>query len=525
MDEQRYDGRLLRLWHVTRATFLSGLLACIAASGCAPLPERDGIESEHALPAARYGQLADVAGRIEAMLDAGESAHWLLDRNDLALEARLALTDEAASSLDIQYFIWQSDASGHLLAQRVLDAADRGVHVRILMDDFGVSGPGGDVLKLDAHPDIEVRSFNPWRMRGTHFATATEFLARAETLNRRMHNKTFIADGRFAVLGGRNIGDRYFGIYEPFVQNDLDVMVAGPLAREVTATFDEYWNSEHTYPVALLARDDRPRYALEATRAELSASVAASAEILRAFTLERTDWTAFLEELVDSFAAARGEILSESPDILDRGRPRLYGDYKKLVASAQSEVLLSSPYFIPDREFRDLLRELNERGVRVVIVTNSLATNNHVVAHTGYRRWRRSVLAAGVELYELRADAAALSYYVTPPAVSMHLGLHSKAVVVDRRRAFVGSPNVDPRSMELNTEIGVVAEGEEFAARVAALIERDIAPENAWRVRMDEEGWLTWSSSDTVVRRQPARGFVQRAIEFLLNLLPLKNQA
>src|SRR5688572_27533984 len=153
------------------------------------------------------------------------------------------------------------------------------------------------------------------------------------------------------------------------------------------------------------------------------------------------------------------------------------------------------------------------------------STNNHVVAHTGYRRWRRDVLASGVELYELRSDAEALSLYVTPPATAERLGLHTKAVVVDRERAFVGSPNVDARSMVLNTEIGVVGDGTVFAARVAALIERDIAPANAWRVTMDEEGWLRWTSSDDVVRRQPAQGFMQRAIEFLLNLLPIKDQA
>ena len=215
----------------------------------------------------------------------------------------------------------------------------------------------------------------------------------------------------------------------------------------------------------------------------------------------------------------------ESPDILDESRPRLYEDYKKLIASARSEVLISSPYFIPEEEFCTLLRELVARGVRVVVITNSLATNNHVVAHTGYRQWRREVLAAGVELYELRTDAEALSLYVTPPSEATRLGLHTKAVVIDRERAFVGSPNVDPRSMVLNTEIGVVGDGPAFAARVAALIERDIAPQNAWRVTMDEQGWLTWSNSDEVVRRQPAQGFKQRVIEFLLNLLPIKNQA
>lgn len=519
------DNTMPRGRAVIRAASIVISFGGAAVAGCGSLPLRDGIVPEQALPVANYGSLADFAGRIEAMLSTGESAHWLLDRNQLAFTARLALADEAATSLDVQYFIWQNDASGYLLSDRILRAADRGVRVRVLMDDLGVSGPGGDVLKLDAHPLIAVRIFNPWAVRGWRFGAAAEFLTRAPTLNRRMHNKTFIADGRFAVLGGRNIGDRYFGIYEPFVQNDLDVMVAGPLARTVTDTFDAYWNSKYSFPVAMFARDKRPHQPIQATRDELRASVAASADILRPFTLEPTDWSSYLEELVATFAPARGEVLWESPDILDEQRPRLYARYKELLASARSEVLISSPYFIPDDEFRELLRQLVRRGVRVVLVTNSLATNNHVVAHTGYRRWRREVLAAGVELYEVRADAAALPYYVTPPATTAHLGLHTKAVVVDRARAFVGSPNVDPRSMELNTEIGVVSDGALFAARVAALIERDISPENAWRVTMDEEGWLKWSTGDQMVRRQPAKGFVQRAIEFLINLLPLKEQA
>ncbi len=507
-----------------RAGFLFVVLGT-AVAGCRALPVRVAAADETALPAARYGSLADFAGRIEAMLGRDESAHWLLDRNQLALSARLALADEAAVSLDMQYFVWQSDATGHLLSDRVLHAAERGVRVRILMDDFGVSGRGGDVIKLDAHPNIEVRVFNPWASRGTRLGTATEFVTRASTLNRRMHNKTFIADGRFAVLGGRNIGDRYFGVYDRFVQNDLDVMVAGPMARVVTTTFDAYWNSEHSYPAASFARDPRPRHPVAATQAELHGSIESNERVLASFPLEPSDWSPYLEELVDTFASAKSEILWESPDILNSSRPRLYTSFKQFVASARSEVLISSPYFIPDDEFRALLGELVAKGVRVAVVTNSLATNNHVVAHTGYRRWRRELLAAGVELYELRADAAALSFYVTPPATAGHLGLHTKAVVVDDERAFVGSPNVDPRSMILNTEIGLVGDSAEFAARVAALIERDASPANAWRVEMNEEGWLRWSNADEEVRRQPAKNFVQRAIEFVLNLLPLKNQA
>jgi putative cardiolipin synthase len=188
-------------------------------------------------------------------------------------------------------------------------------------------------------------------------------------------------------------------------------------------------------------------------------------------------------------------------------------------------VLISSPYFIPDRDFRDLIRALVGRGVRVAIVTNSLESNNHTVAHTGYRRWRREILAAGAELYELRADAEAIDLYATPPVSPGALGLHTKAVVVDGGACFIGSPNVDPRSMELNTEIGVVVESEELSARVRELIMRDMAPENAWAVAMDDEGWLTWTSERGTLTRQPARDFKQRVVEFFLNLIPLKKQA
>jgi cardiolipin synthase C len=499
-------------------------LALGALSGCASLPERPTPIAETSAPPAQAGALHDWALRVQSTLGPLDTAHWLLDRNQLALDARLALTDEAQATLDIQYFIWQDDASGHLLASRLLDAANRGVKVRLLLDDFGVASSRASIVKLDAHPLIEVRIFNPWAARMSRFGTALEFLARAKQLNRRMHNKTYIADGRFAIVGGRNVGDRYFGIYEPFVQNDLDVLVAGRVLEEIAASFDLFWNSAESFPIDLF-RVPGGMPDISVTEARLTESVTANGAVLASFAPRGTDWRAFFEGLVGNAAAGRAELYYDSDEILNPEAFRLYTSFKELVASAQREVLLSSPYFIPDPEFRALLRSLVARGVRVAVVTNSLATNNHVVAHTGYKYWRRDVLSSGVELYELRADAAALEYYVTPPATSDALGLHTKAVVVDGRRAFVGSPNVDPRSMNLNTEIGIEADGEEFARRVTALILRDMSPENAWRVTMDSEGWLTWSSADATVHRQPAKGFAQRAVEFLLNLLPLKKQA
>jgi putative cardiolipin synthase len=496
----------------------------VAVCGCASLPERPPPPVERAAPPAPAGPLHEYAARIETQLGEAVTAHWLLERADAALNARLALADAAVGTLDVQYFVWQNDASGALLALRLLDAADRGVKVRLLLDDFGVSKSGAMVAWLDSHPGIEVRVFNPWASRDSLVGFSIEFLARPKTLNRRMHNKTFIADGCFAILGGRNVGDRYFGLYEPFAEDDLDVLVAGALVTDVSASFDEFWSSPATYPIALLGKSQTPLDVATA-EARFAANVAAAAPRLKAFPARGADWTDFFATLATTYAAGPTELYRDSPDVANPDRARLYPHFKELVASAQHEVLISSPYFIPDAEFRELIRTLVTRGVRVAIVTNSLATNNHVVAHTGYKRWRRDVLRAGAELYELRVDAATLSEYVTAPTMSRALGLHTKAVVVDRKRAFIGSPNVDRRSMELNTEIGLAAESEDLARRLAALLERDMAPGNAWRVTMDADGWLTWSSGAQTVTRQPATGFSQRAEEFLLNLLPLKDQS
>jgi cardiolipin synthase C len=514
---------LARLAERVRRRVIPSVALVLTASGCASLPPRDPATSfEVAAAPATAGTLRDYAERIAPALGDAGTAHWLLDRSELALNARLALTDGAAETLDVQYFLWQNDASGKLLALRLLEAASRGVRVRLLLDDFAVSKNGAMVAWLDAHPSIEVRVFNPWASRDSMFGVAVEFLARTKMLNRRMHNKVYIADGRFAIVGGRNIGDRYFGLYEPFVEDDLDVLVAGALVADVSASFDDFWNSPATYPIALLDRRSADKAA--AAGPQVAQEIAAAPPQLAAFARNPTDWATFFDGLLSAFAAAPATLFHDAADPAD-ARGRLKQRLQDLVASAQHEVLISSPYFIPDAEFRELIRTLVARGVRVAIVTNSLASNNHVVAHTGYKHLRRDVLDAGAELYELRVDAAVRAAYSTPPTEAQAVGLHAKAVVVDGRRAFVGSPNIDPRSLEINTEVGVATESEAFARAVAALIVRDMAPENAWRVTLDADGRLMWSSGAGVVQRQPATGFAQRAVEFLLNLLPLKDQS
>jgi putative cardiolipin synthase len=203
----------------------------------------------------------------------------------------------------------------------------------------------------------------------------------------------------------------------------------------------------------------------------------------------------------------------------------LYDPILAMLATAERRVLLSTAYLVPDQPFFDLLVALEGRGVDVVLLTNSLASNNHMVAHTAYKRWRKKLLRIGVELYEARDDSAFISEYSTPPTEPEFLGLHSKAIVVDNRYSFIGSPNIDPRSLKINTEIGFFIDSPELAERLTALIERDISPEASWRVHFDERGRLRWESSAGVVKSQPALGLVQRITAFFINWLPLKSQA
>ncbi|MBN1239247.1 MAG: phospholipase D family protein [Gammaproteobacteria bacterium] len=513
---RRRPRRGRRFLHVlpVLVTFLCG--------GCATLPDLAEPQPSYAAPRAETGLLADTGARIEASLTGQESAYWLLDNNADALLVRIALADLATETLDIQYFIWQDDMTGRLLMQHVLAAADRGVRVRFFVDDLTLAGRDEEIAGLDAHPFVDVRVFNPWTRRSS-LLRPLQFVFRSRLLNHRMHNKIFVADGWFGILGGRNIGDRYFGVYDRFVQNDVDVMIAGPLLRDMIRSFDDYWNSELSFPV--FWRDGRASELLGQLRNVSAAAVEAYAPLLSAFTPPEDRWRSYFADFTASPTRGPGELLLDSPNVHVELPVQLYARFREVLASAETEVVLSSPYLIPDREFVADLAKLVGRGVDVRIVTNSLASNSHIIAHSAYKKWRRALLATGAEIYEMRANAEVLEYFTTPPAEPDSLALHTKAFVVDRRRVFIGSPNVDPRSMILNTEIGLVADDPGLASEMLEILNRDMLPENAWRVTMDPEGWLEWSAGEETRSRQPAAGFGQRVIEFFMNLIPIKKQA
>jgi putative cardiolipin synthase len=493
-------------------------------AACGVIPMRTPPTEPTSLPRAEEGTLNSVAERISAGLDDGESAFWLLDRADFSYETRLALVDHAVSALDIQYFIWEKDPTSRLFSDRVVQAADRGVRVRILLDDLTLNGQDGEFSALASHPNISVRSFNPWRAR-TNLGRVAEFLVSFGRLNHRMHNKTVIADRHFAMLGGRNIGDRYFGAWDEFVQNDLDIMTAGPAADDVADSFDLYWNSDLSYALADVAKPGAARQPLGPTVEEIRAMYLSESERLSSYPLESKSWDNLFEYLIDSYAPGIGRLEQDLPDVHLADPVQLNAPILQMLATAEERVLLSTAYLVPDQTFVDLLADLEDRGVEVILLTNSLASNNHMVAHLAYKRWRKDLLRIGVDLYESRDDSVVISEYAVPPVEPEFLGLHSKAIVVDDDLSFVGSPNIDPRSLVLNTEIGFFVESRELADRVAALIERDISPDAAWRVYIDERGRLRWASSAGIEKNQPALGFMQRVTAFFINLLPLKSQA
>ena len=508
---------------IERASVAGTLLALVLLAGCALAPLEPGAGSSPAIPPAAHGVLQQFGDRIEATLAPRESAYWLVDTADSALSARLALIDEAVASLDIQYFIWEPDPSGRLLLRRLIHAADRGVRVRLLLDDLTIAGKDAEYSALDSHPLIEVRAFNPWKSRSRP-GRVIEFVFQGDRLNHRMHLKTVLADGRFAIIGGRNIGDRYFGRYDKFVQNDLDIMSTGPIVADVVQSFREYWDAARSYPIADLASRRNRRELLADHVADFEREYLDARDRFDAVPLDPAEWRDYFEALSDTFSPGAGSLAYDSPAIDDGSPEAIYAPFVDFVASAREEVILATAYFVPDPEFVELLGELVTRGVRVALLTNSLATNNHTIAHAGYKRWRRPLLDAGVELYEASAEADNVRYYAMPPTDPDMVGFHSKAAVVDRRWSFVGSPNIDPRSMRLNTEIGMFVDSVPLAAELATLLERDIAPQNAWRVTMTEDGDLRWTGNPRTLKRQPSRGFGQRVVEFFVNLLPIKKQ-
>lgn len=505
------------------------LVLALAASlsACATATVQPGVrpEATYALPAAPDGPFADLEATIHAEHGLEASGFMLLDRNEEALRWRLALLDSATQSIDVQYYLWYGDAAGQILAKRLLDAADRGVKVRMLVDDLNtlisdavtVTLRDHVVAWIDAHPNVEVRLFNPWNNRDLA-GRIGEALTDLGRVNTRMHNKAMVVDNRAAILGGRNIGNEYMGLSTSFNFHDLDVLGIGPVARQTSAVFDAFWNSEWAFPASALGLAISPKEQL-AGRSELVARLD-TAESLIEFPIAPQSWASELTALEGDLHVGTSRVYSDWPRA-DGIEHVMFERMQAMLWATQDELLIVNAYIIPSDQAISQLRRMEARGVEIKILTNSLASHDVPAVNSHYKPWRRPLLEAGSELYEMRHDAEIKSRVAdTPPTHARFMGLHSKAAVVDRHEVYIGSMNYDPRSAQINTEMGVFIESSGLAEALSSLIERDIDPANSWKVVLDGQSGLRWINETETVKRQPARHWWQRVEDILFRAFP-----
>ncbi len=438
----------------------------------------------------------------------GPSGFRLLVSGPEAFAARRALAAAAQRTLDLQYYIVAHDSTTTLLLDTVLRAAQRGVRVRLLVDDLNVGSRDSDLAVLAGHPHVEVRLFNPFSQRGPFgLPQLLDWLGNGDRLNRRMHAKLWIADGAVAVLGGRNLGDAYFNASPQRDFADLDVLAAGPVVSEMSRSFDLYWNSALAVPIAAIVGPPPPLPELERAWAGMAESARRyrASDYVRA--LRKTAFGALVRTGEVALVVAPAEVLYDAPvDPQGRGAETtsvIFKVLRQVVEKARHEVLLVSPYLVPGEHGVALLCGLAQRGVRVRILTNSLASTDVPLVHAGYERYRPQMLACGVELHELRPSGTSPRARI---GLSSGASLHSKAVVVDGEAVFIGSMNLDPRSRHLNSEVALRIDSRELGRQMTTLFDESTTLDQAYRVELDEPGnaksALHW---DGVVNGQPVR--------------------
>ena len=493
--------------------------------GCASSLPQQNKPASFAFRPAGDSEVARYVRKHQPAYGENLSGFTLVQTGTDALAARLAMIDQAQRSLDLQYYIYRGDVTGGLIAERLLVAADRGVRVRLLLDDIGSGLRDFDVATLNHHPGIEVKLFNPLTLRG-RFSRYVSKLGEFGRINYRMHNKLMVVDSQMFITGGRNIGDEYFSLSSMDFQ-DIDIIGMGRITRAVVRSFDDYWNANESVPVASMIRKPGPK-AQARLRAQLQAHRA------------RHDGRPYLQAVQDSpFTRAlrddrivwhwgEAQWLSDPPTKADPGHatnqePILARKLMRHVRTSEQELLLMSAYFIPGSRGEVFLIDLVEHGVDVRVLTNSLATTDVLAVHSAYARYRKPLLQGGVRLWELRQQAG------EQPHASALLGesqasLHAKAFVFDRHKLFVGSVNLDPRSIVLNTEAGVLVHQPELAGELARLFDHWTGEELAYELALDDDGQLRWQAGEEAVTREPQASRLRRSAAWFLGWLPIEGQ-
>jgi putative cardiolipin synthase len=511
------------------------IIVLLGVAGCASSPR--GAETPKRASFALERPEQTRLGRqflTESEHHGGNSGYHIINAGIDGFVARILMARSAERTLDLQYFIFRGDETGQLLAQELKRAADRGVRVRILVDDGDTVAGDEQILDLGGHPNVEVRVFNPFDYRGHNaFLRHIDFMLHKGRLDYRMHNKLFVVDNSVALIGGRNVGNQYFQIDPESQFADDDVFAAGNIAQRLSKTFDEYWNSTLAVPTAQLRRirsASKPRTnpSFKDSGIDYAARVA-SGEPYNGLVSGRTALT-----------WAPATVVCDSPDkkSVEQGTKAGRLMAQEVIAAMKevnTELLMITPYFVPSDGELDLLKTLRDRNAKVRVLSNSLESAPELAAQAGYAKDRIGLLKQGVELYEVRALLGKTRGSGQTRTVSRYgnYGLHAKLYVLDRQRLYIGSMNYDQRSLRINTEIGLIIDSPELAAQAANRFEAMIGPEEAYRLSLQAGGAaarpsLRWHTQidrrEVEFAKEPSRGWWQREKVRVLSLLPIDRE-
>lgn len=501
--------------------------------GCATLPTGFERPISHALSDTQETTLGQYVA-AQAKPFPGQSGFHLLATGLDAFTARAVLAESAQRSIDAQYYLYHHDLVGQLFTAFLVRAADRGVRVRLLVDDMDMGGRDKGAVAMASHPNIEVRFFNPFSRDA---GRTSQYVTRMGSVTRRMHNKSFTVDNQITILGGRNIGNEYFDADPDLAFADLDVIGMGPVAQNVSSVFDQYWNSELAYPVSALYKGEplTPEE-LETLRAQLNQFVDAQKDSAYLQALRDSHLADDLRNHQVDFKWGDAQVVYDQPEKLvhdfDETQFHLSPMLKPYLDGVAKELIIFSPYFVPGKEGTALLTGLAQKGVRVKILTNSLASNDVGLVHAGYKKYRKKLLRGGVELYELdKALTREQRKDKKGAGGSSKASLHAKSFVFDRQQVFVGSLNLDPRALKHNTEIGVVFKVPEIAEEMAAYFVEHIE-QYAFKLELktDANGseTLLWhgmkDGQPVVYTHEPYVGFWRRFGIGFMSVWPIESQ-
>ena len=511
---------------------LSIIFTLALTAGCATLPDNSRSAKSHSLTSTqdtRIGQGIAAAAAAHPK----QSGFFVLSSGLDAFVARAVLAQAAERSIDAQYYLLHNDMTGALFLDQLLKAADRGVRVRLLVDDMDLGGRDLGAAALDSHPNMEVRLFNPFS-RNT--GRLMQFMSRLGSVTRRMHNKSFTVDNQATILGGRNIGDEYFEANPDLMFGDLDVLAVGPVAADVAASFDTYWNSPLAYPATLLKGSTPTAEEIASTTKRFEESITVFENSAYIDALNDSDLANRLRQAHLDFSWGTAVVVSDSPEKLSADRSHteyhLAPQLEPYFNGISRELIIFSPYFVPGVEGTAFLTNLVQRGVRVRILTNSLASNDVGLVHAGYDRYRKALLRGGVELFELnkKLTRTQKAEKNSGPG-SSKASLHAKSFIFDRQQVFIGSLNLDPRSVVENTEIGVVINSAEIAEGMGRWFDAHIE-QVAFRLELTKDArgresirWHGRIDGETqFFDVDPYTGFWKRFGIAIMGLLPIESQ-